>query len=110
LLIGHRRWLCCEDFVGRFVVLIPGAGGGVGLAVVRWQTAVRALDAGRLSCSDSEAHVLRIAAGIAEGVAVDLRQCLSTLDRANVVLVARAVLAAAGHHEAAVALAGVMSR
>jgi hypothetical protein len=110
LLIGHRRWLCREDFVGRFVVLVPDAGGGAGLAVVSWRAAVRALDGGRLSCSDSEGYLLRIAASIAEGVAVDLRECLSVLDGVNVGLVARAVLAAGGHHEAAAVLAGVASR
>ncbi len=110
LLIGHRQWLCREDFVGRFVWLVPDTGGGARLAAVRWRAAVRALDAGRLSCSDSEGYVLRIAASIAEGVAVDLRECLSTLDMVNIGLVVRAALAAGGHHEAAAAFAGVTSR
>jgi hypothetical protein len=110
LLIGHRHWLCREDFVGRFVGLVPDTGGGGGLAVVSWRAAVRALDAGRLSCSDSEGYLLRIAASFAEGVAVDLRECLSALDGVNTGLVVRAVLAAGGHHEAAAALAGVTSR
>jgi hypothetical protein len=107
LLIGHGHWLCREDFVGRFVQLMPDTDSGAGLGMVRWRAAVRALDAGRLSCSDSEGYLLRIAASIAEGVVVDLRECLSTLDGVNVGLVARAVLAAGGDHEAA---AGVTSR
>jgi hypothetical protein len=107
LLIGHGHWLCREDFVGRFVRLVPDMGSGAGLAVVRWRAVVRALDAGRLSCSDSEGYLLRIAASIAEGAAVDLGECLSTLDRVNVGLVVRAVLATGGHYEAAAALAGV---
>jgi hypothetical protein len=110
LLIGHRHWLCREDFVGGFVELVTDTGGGAGLAMVRWRAAVRGLDAGRLPCSDSEGCLLWIAASIAEGVAVDLRDCLSTLDGANVGLVARAVVAAGGDHEAAAALAGVTSR
>jgi hypothetical protein len=109
LLIGHRRWLCREEFVDRFVWAGRALAGGGLLAVVDWTAAVKALDTGRLSCSDSEAHVLRVAASIAAGAAVDLRGCLSALDGVNVVLVARAVLAAGGHHEAAAALAEVTS-
>jgi hypothetical protein len=110
LLIGHQVWLCRNDFVGRFVRLAPSLAGDTALGVVSWRAAVRALDARRLSCSDSEGYVLRIAASIAEGVAVDLRESLSTLDGVNIGLVARAVLAAGGHHEAVALLAGVRSR
>jgi hypothetical protein len=110
LLIGHRRWLCCEEFVGRFVWVGRALVGGGLLAVVDWAAAVKALDARCLSCSDTEAHVLRIAASIAAGAAVDLRECLSTLDGVNGVLAARAVLAAGGHRVAAAAIAGVTSR
>ena len=94
LLIGHRRWLCRDDFVGRFVGLVPGSGGEV--ALVSWRAAERALRAGRLPCSGSEGCVLRIAASIAEGVTVDLGECLSTLDAANIGLVADAVRRAGG--------------
>jgi hypothetical protein len=101
LLIGHRRWLCRDDFVGRFVGLVPGTGGGTALAMVSWRAAVRALEAGRLPCSDSEGYLLRIAASIAEGVVVDLRECLSTLDDVNIGLVADAVRCAGGRATAA---------
>jgi hypothetical protein len=96
LLVGHQRWLCREDFVGRFVDLVPDPARDGGLAVVRWRAAVRALAAGRLPCSDSEGQVLRIAASIAEGVPVSLSPCLSALDEANIGLVADAVRRAAG--------------
>jgi hypothetical protein len=96
LLIGHQRWLCRDDFLSRFVRLVPASAGDGLLAVVAWRAAVRAVDASRLSCSDSEAHVLRIAASIAEGVPVDLGTCLSTLDRTNIGLVADAVCWAGG--------------
>jgi hypothetical protein len=107
LLIGHQRWLCRDDLVGRFVWVGRALVGGGLLAVVDWPAAVKALTAGRLPCSGSEGRVLRIAASIAGGVAVDLRECLSTLDTANIGLVVRAVLAAGGHHEAAAAFVGV---
>lgn len=96
LLIGHRKWLCRNDFVTRFVQLVPGLAGDSVLAVVSWRAAVRALAAGRLPCSDSEGHLLRIAASIAEGVPVNLNECLSTLDNHNIRLVADAMLAANG--------------
>jgi hypothetical protein len=96
LLIGHRRWLCRDDFVDRFVRLVPDSSGDGLWAVVGWRAVVRAVGAGRLACSDSEGHVLRIAASIAEGVPVDLGECLSVLDQANVGLVVEAVLRASG--------------
>jgi hypothetical protein len=95
LLIGHQRWLCRDDFVGRFVRVVADPVGGV-FATVSWRAVVRALAAGRLPCSDGEARVLRIAASIAEGVPVDLGGCLSGLDGVSAGLVADAVLRAAG--------------
>ena len=96
LLIGHQRWLCREDFVGRFVAVVPNSAGDGVLAVVGWRAAVRAAGSGRLPCSDSEGHVLRIAASFADGVPVDLNECLSTLDNTAAGLVVDAVLRAAG--------------
>jgi hypothetical protein len=82
--------------VSRFVHLVPALAGDGLLAVINWRAAVRAVGPGRLPCSDSEGHVLRIAASMAEGLPVDLNTCLSTLDRANVGLVADAVLRSGG--------------
>jgi hypothetical protein len=96
LLIGHRRWLCRDDFLGRFVGLVPETAGGGVFAVVGWRAAVRALSSGRLPCSGSEGSVLRIAASIAGGVPVDLSECLSTLDESTIGLVVDAVLRAGG--------------
>ena len=96
LLIGQQRWLCRNDFVARFVRLVPSVTGDTVLAVVGWRAAVRALAAGRLPCSDGEGHLLRIAASIADGVAVNLNECLSTLDAGNVRMVVDAVLHANG--------------
>jgi hypothetical protein len=96
LLIGHRRWLCRDEFVGRFVWVGKAGVGDRLLAVVDWPAAVAALAAGRLPCSDGESCVLRIAASIGKGVPVDLNDCLSILDYENVGLVAQAVLRAAG--------------
>jgi hypothetical protein len=80
------------------------------MAWVDWPAAVAALEAGRLPCSPSEGHVLRIAASLAEGVPVDLREAASGLDAANIVLVAQAIVHAAGHRDCAVALTGAEDR
>ena len=95
LLIGHRFWLCREDFVGLFIEVDARADGTL-TAFLDWEAAAAALGAGRLACSDSQGQVLRVAASIAEGVPVDLRDALSGLDERNLALVAGAVLYAGG--------------
>ena len=100
LLIGHRLWLCREEFVGHFVEVAADLAGGGVLAFVEWRAAVTALDAGRLPCSDSEGQMLRIAASVAEGVPVDLCGALTGLDATNIVLVTQAVRHAGGHRPA----------
>jgi hypothetical protein len=107
LLIAHAVWLRRSDFVDRFVDTAGDLAGGRVLAWVRWRAATRALDAGRLPCSDSEAQVLRIAASLAEGIPVDLGEALGGLDEANVGLVAAAVVRANGRGDAAVGVRGV---
>jgi hypothetical protein len=108
LLIGHRWWLFRDDFLV-YVEFCRGFH-GESMAAIDWQAAWAAVEDGCLPCSSGERQVLRVAASIAEGVPIDLRDAVSSLDSVNSVLVARAVLAAAGHHEAAAGLAGVRSR
>jgi hypothetical protein len=67
LLIGHRRWLCRDDFVGRFVGLVPGSSGEMALAMVSWRAAERVLRVGLLPRSGSGGCVLRIADRCAAG-------------------------------------------
>jgi hypothetical protein len=74
------------------------------MAFVDWSGAVRTLESGRLPCSSTEGQMLRIAASIAEGVPVDLRDALGGLDAINSVLVAQALLHAAGHGRANLAI------
>jgi hypothetical protein len=95
LLIGHRFWLCREDFVASFVE-VDASVGGTAVAFLDWGPAVRALGSGRLACSASQGQVLRVAASLAEGIPVDLREALSGLDERNLSLVVAAVLAAGG--------------
>ena len=104
LLIGHRWWLVRDDF--RVYVELCRGFHGESMAAIDWLAVWAALEDGALPCSSGERQVLRVAASIAEGVPIDLRDAVSCLDAVGGVLVARAVLAAGGHHEAVARLAG----
>lgn len=105
LLTGQRRWLCREDFLDACVEAEFAAAGEVQWAFVDWPAAVAAVAAGRLPCSGNERQVLLLAASLAAGTPVDLRDALVGLDAAAAVLVAEAVLHAAGHRLADLAAA-----
>jgi hypothetical protein len=96
LLIGHGSWLYRQDFLEIAVEFGQGITGGAVLAAVDFGAAAGALEAGALPCSGGEGRVLRIAASIAAGVPVDLREAVTGLDEDNAVLAAAAVLHAAG--------------
>jgi hypothetical protein len=94
LLIGHGMWLYRQDFLDAAVELVTDSGRI--MAHVNFAAAVDALESGALTGSGSEKGMLRFAAGIAAGCPVDLQDALPGLDGANAVLVADAVLHAAG--------------
>jgi hypothetical protein len=106
LLIGHRWWLCREDFAR--VAVEPGRNvfAGTVVAAVDFGAAVAALDRGVLPCSHGEGQVLRVAASLAAGVPVDLREAVTGLDESTVILVAEVACHAAGHRVAVVAETG----
>lgn len=97
LLIGNRSWLLREDFLEIAVKFGCEVFSGRPMAAVDFVAAAAALEAGVLPCSGGEGRVLRIAASIAEGVPVDMREAVTGLDEDNAVLAAAAVLRAAGH-------------
>lgn len=72
-----------EPFRGREVAVVDFAAGA---------DAVQ----GTLPCSDSERQVLLVAASIAEGIPVDLREAALCMDAVNAVRAAEAVCHAAG--------------
>jgi hypothetical protein len=84
------RW---EPFLGRQV------------AAVHFAAAAEAVQ-GVLPCSDGERQVLLVAAGIAEGIPVDLREAALCMDAANAARAAQAVCHAAGRRVAVVTEAG----
>ncbi|REE99001.1 hypothetical protein [Thermomonospora umbrina] len=98
LLIGHGAWLAREDFVHGFIDVAtdPFQRGHEQVAAVRWEAATGAVKAGRLVCSGSEAAMLSIAASLAAGITVDLRETLGGLDAANLALVLKALARANG--------------
>jgi 8-oxo-dGTP diphosphatase len=93
LLIGHASFLHRADFTSRFIT-IPGD--SAGLAVIDWPAAITALD-GSLPCSGGENRMLRLAASLAAGIPVNLRDALTGIDGRGIQLVVQAVLHASGH-------------
>ncbi|MBV9161022.1 MAG: hypothetical protein JO281_05575 [Pseudonocardiales bacterium] len=112
LLIAHAVWLHRTGFVDRFVRVAadPVVVGQTVVAWVDWHAAADAAQTGQVPCSAGEGRILLIAASIAKGVPLDLGEAVSGLDAVGSVLVARAVLAAGGHHGVVEDLVGVACR
>jgi len=98
LLVGHGFWLHDEAFVFGFVRLWFSDGDGTLRASLDWRAAAAVSQESwrLLRASDSDGQVLRIAASLADGVPVDLRDAVSGLDETSIGLVAVAVLAGSG--------------
>jgi len=98
LLIDCGSWLHREDFTSRFITTATSISDGVTLlAATDWQAAIAALRADELSASSGERRMLLLAASIAGGIPVSLRDTLPGIDRRNASLVVGAVAHAAGH-------------
>jgi hypothetical protein len=95
LLIGHRGWLLREDFLRVAVEVRWDVYRDREVAAVDFAAAADAVQ-GVLPCSDGERQVLLVAASIAEGIPVDLREAALCMDAGNAALAARAVCHAAG--------------
>lgn len=93
LLINHSVWLRRGAFIGRF---LRSAAGDPPMAQILWGDAITALDSGQLPCSSGEGRILRLAASIADGTPVDLRNTLTGLDQRNIGMLVQAVLHANG--------------
>ena len=95
LIIAHGHFLHDPAF-RRIIAAGSSVADGQPFAVIRWNAAVTALELGCLHATGSERAVLLIAASIAEGTPVSLRDCLGSLDHRNIALVANAITAANG--------------
>ena len=95
MLIGHAVFLHRADFTSRFITT-PASSDGTPLAVIDWPAVIAALD-GSLPCSGGENRILRLAASLAAGIPVSLRDTLTGIDGRGTQLVVQAVLHASGH-------------
>jgi hypothetical protein len=96
LICAHRTWLTRAEFVTGYI----DAGtrhDGHPYAWIDWEDAITALDTRQLSCSPSEAAVLRIAASLGDHhIPVHLARVPGSLDRTNITLVTAAITRANG--------------
>ncbi len=97
LVIDHRYWLTRTDFLTGFVDTFTSLTDGVPMAAICWPEAIAALDRGQLSASSSETQILRLAASLAEGISVDLRDAVIGLDDTNTRHLITAIRHTAGH-------------
>ena len=97
LLIGHGGILPRDDFA-RFVHAgISISDGTTLMAWIDWDAALSALNQGRIPLCGGEQRILQLAASIAEGFPVSLRDTLPGLDNRNLKLLTTAIRHAAGH-------------
>jgi hypothetical protein len=97
LLIDCGCWLHREDFTSQFITTATSISDGTTLlASIDWAAAITALDAGELPCSGGERRVLRLAASLAGGIPVDLRDATTGIDGHNVQRLITAIWHASG--------------
>ena len=95
LLISHRGWLEREDFLQVAVEVRWEPFRDREIAAIDFAAAAAAVQ-GVLVCSDGERQVLLVAASIAGGIPVDLREAALCMDAVNAARAARAICHAAG--------------
>ena len=105
LLIGHRSWLEREDFLQVAVEAGWEPLRERMVAAVDFAAAAGAVQ-GVLPCSDGERQVLLVAASIAGGIPVDLREAALCMDADNAARAAEAICHAAGRRVRVVTEAG----
>ena len=94
-LLIAQSWLHRDDFTSRFITVHSGTGSGQTAAVIDWPAVIAALGAG-LPCSGGDQRMLKITAGLADGIPVDLRDTLTGLDNGNIQLLITAIRRASG--------------
>ncbi len=97
LLISHATFLHRSDFTGRFTTTAASISDGTPMAWIDWHAVIAALSTGRIHASSGEAGILRLAASLAAGCPVSLRDTIPSLDPRNLSLVTTAIRHAAGH-------------
>ena len=98
LLTGHGTSLDRDDSPRHITTGEHGRPGGEAAhAAIDWTAAATALDAGTLPCSGGERRIFRLAASLAAGLPVNLRDTLTGLDEHNLTLTISAFIHAPGH-------------
>ncbi len=96
LLIGHGAILHRGDFAGFVHTGTSFSDGTTMLAWIDWDAAITALHHGQLPLSGGEQRILTLAASIAAGLPVSLRDAIPGLDNRNLQLLTTAIHHAAG--------------
>lgn len=99
-LVAHRIAACNQLRAHLNASFPAGTGitdGTTPMASIDWEAALTALHTGRLPASSGERSILQLAASIAAGTPVSLRDTVTSLDNANLGLLVIAVRHAAGH-------------
>jgi hypothetical protein len=97
LIISHDGFLHRDDFTRHLTTAEYGHHGNDAMhAAIDWATASAALTDGALPCSGGERRILLLAASLAAGLPVDLRDALTGLDDRNLALVSSAFTHASG--------------
>ena len=96
LIAAHHTWLTRTDFVTRYIHAVTRHDRHP-YAYIDWEHAIAALDSHKLSCSPSEACILRIAASLGDHhIPVHLARVLGSLNHSNIALVTTAITRANG--------------
>ena len=98
LLIRHDCFLRRRDFAGFVHAGTSITDGITQMTQIDWDAAISALDNGQLPASGGERRILQLAASIAAGTPVSLRDTIPGLDSRNLQLVITAIQHAAGQH------------
>jgi len=98
LLIGHGGIVPRDDFASFIHTGTSISDGTTLMAWIDWDAALTALHDGQIPLCGGEQRILQLAASIAEGFPVCLRDTLPGLDNRNVKLLITAIRHAAGQH------------
>ena len=96
LLIRHDCFLRRRDFAGFVHTGTSITDGVTPMAQIDWDAATSALHTGQLPASGGERRILQLAASIAAGTPVSLREAIPGLDNRNLQLLITAIQHAAG--------------
>jgi hypothetical protein len=98
LIVSHGAFLHLDGFT-RHIETAACISDGTPMAWIDWDAVIAALDGGRLPASGGEKRIVRIAASLAAGHPVSLRDAIPGIDRQSLELVTTAIRRAAGQCE-----------